>query len=154
CVERANSGGMLTVAEIQRAYEEPIGRQVAPSTVYRLLDRHGWRNVAPRPRYPDADEAARGAFEETAPGGMPRGPTPGPAGASAAVDVPRRRPLRLDGPARRCWAPRGSRPVVGARLARKYIYAFSAISPYGGVLDSLVLPVGRRRDDVAVLGGG
>jgi len=32
------------------------------------------------------------------------------------------------------------RPVVGARLQRKYLYAFSAVSPHDGVLDSLVLP--------------
>ena len=32
------------------------------------------------------------------------------------------------------------RPVVGARLERKYLYAFSAVSPHDGVLDSLVLP--------------
>lgn len=32
------------------------------------------------------------------------------------------------------------RPVVGARLERKYIYAFSAVSPHDGVMDSLVLP--------------
>jgi len=46
----------------------------------------------------------------------------------------------LLGTPRRCWAPRGLRPVVGARLQRKYIYAFSAVSPHDGVLDSLVLP--------------
>ena len=46
----------------------------------------------------------------------------------------------LLGTPRRCWAPRGKRPVVGARLERKYIYAFSAVSPHDGVLDSLVLP--------------
>ena len=46
----------------------------------------------------------------------------------------------LLGTPRRCWAPRGTRPVVGARLERKYIYAFSAVSPHDGVLDSLVLP--------------
>ena len=40
----------------------------------------------------------------------------------------------------RCWAPRPVRPVVGARLQRKYLYAFSAVSPHDGVLDSLVLP--------------
>ena len=32
------------------------------------------------------------------------------------------------------------RPVVGARLQRQYIYAFSAVSPHDGVMDSLVLP--------------
>lgn len=46
----------------------------------------------------------------------------------------------LLGSPRRCWAPRGTRPVVGARLERKYLYAFSAVSPHDGVLDSLVLP--------------
>ncbi len=46
----------------------------------------------------------------------------------------------LLGSPRRCWAPHGTRPVVRARLERKYIYAFSAASPHDGVLDSLVLP--------------
>ena len=46
----------------------------------------------------------------------------------------------LLGTSRRCWAPRGTRPLVGARLERKYLYAFSAVSPHDGVLDSLVLP--------------
>jgi len=46
----------------------------------------------------------------------------------------------LLGTPRRCWAPRATRPVVGARLERKYIYAFSAVSPHDGVMDSLVLP--------------
>ena len=46
----------------------------------------------------------------------------------------------LLGTPRRCWAPHGIRPVVGARLERKYLYAFSAVSPHDGVLDSLVLP--------------
>lgn len=46
----------------------------------------------------------------------------------------------LLGTPRRCWAPRSVRPVVGARLQRKYLYAFSAVSPHDGVLDSLVLP--------------
>lgn len=46
----------------------------------------------------------------------------------------------LLGTPRRCWAPRGVRPVVGARLQRKYLYAFAAVSPHDGTLDSLILP--------------
>jgi transposase len=76
-VERAQAGGMLTVSEIQQAYEEHTGMQVAPSTVYRLLDRHGWRKVVPRPRHPKADVAAQAAFKKTAPHGTPRGRSPG-----------------------------------------------------------------------------
>jgi transposase len=75
-VQRAEAGGMLTVAEIQQAYQEQLGKEVAPSTVYRLLDRHGWRKVVPRPRHPKADVAAQVAFKKTAPNGMPRGRAP------------------------------------------------------------------------------
>jgi hypothetical protein len=46
----------------------------------------------------------------------------------------------LLGTPRRCWAPHGVRPVVGARLQRQYIYAFAAVSPHDGVLESLILP--------------
>lgn len=76
-VERAQAGGMLTVAEIQRAYQEQVGKAVAPSTIYRLLDRHGWRKVVPRPRHPKADVAAQAAFKKTSPPGTPRGRAPG-----------------------------------------------------------------------------
>lgn len=76
-VERAQAGGMLTVAEIQQAHQELTGKAVAPSTIYRLLDRHGWRKVVPRPRHPKADVAAQAAFKKTAPRGTPRGLAPG-----------------------------------------------------------------------------
>ena len=46
----------------------------------------------------------------------------------------------LLGKPRRCWAPIGVRPCVGARLLRKFSYAFAAVSPHDGVMDSLVLP--------------
>ena len=75
--ERAEAGGMLTVVEIQQAYQEQLGEEVAPSTVYRLLDRHGWRKVVPRPRHPKADVVAQAAFKKTAPHGTPRGRAPG-----------------------------------------------------------------------------
>jgi transposase len=75
-VQRAEAGGMLTVAEVQQAYRERAGKEVALSTIYRLLDRHGWRKVVPRPRHPKADVAAQGAFRKTAPRGTPRGLAP------------------------------------------------------------------------------
>ncbi len=46
----------------------------------------------------------------------------------------------LLGSPRRCWALLGIRPVVGARLERKFTYAFAAVSPHDGVMDSLILP--------------
>ncbi len=47
---------------------------------------------------------------------------------------------RINDP-RRCWAPRGFRPEVGRQIVREYTYAFGAVSPHDGVLDTLVLPV-------------
>jgi transposase len=76
-IERAQTGGMLTVADIQQAYQQQVGKSVAPSTIYRLLDRHGWRKVVPRPRHPKADVAAQAAFKKTSAGGRPRGRAPG-----------------------------------------------------------------------------
>jgi transposase len=40
----------------------------------------------------------------------------------------------------RCWAPAGLRPSVPAQLVREFTYAFAAISPHDGTLDSLILP--------------
>ena len=46
---------------------------------------------------------------------------------------------RINDP-RRCWAPRGLRPQVCARIVREYTYVFAAVSPHDGALDTLVLP--------------
>jgi transposase len=62
---RARAGGVLVVSEIQAAYEEAVGHRVAKSTVYRLLARHGWRKIAPRPRHPKSDPAKQAAFKKT-----------------------------------------------------------------------------------------
>lgn len=62
-VQRAKEGNRVTVKEIRLAYEERIGRAVVPSTVYRLLARHGWRKGIPRARYAKADLVAQSVFE-------------------------------------------------------------------------------------------
>src|SRR5205807_1479126 len=36
-------GEQVTITQIQQAYEEQVGQVVAPSTITRLLQRHGWR---------------------------------------------------------------------------------------------------------------
>lgn len=40
----------------------------------------------------------------------------------------------------RCWAPRGVRPSVPSQIVREYTYAYAALSPHDGTLDSLILP--------------
>jgi transposase-like protein len=41
---------------------------------------------------------------------------------------------------RRCWAPPGVRPEVNTQLVREDEYAFAAVRPQDGTLDTLVLP--------------
>ena len=53
------------VNEVKAAYEEIIGHSVPKSTVYRVLARHGWRKIAPRPRHPKFDPEKLEAFKKT-----------------------------------------------------------------------------------------
>ena len=55
--QKAQSGGVLVVSEIKSKYEELVGHPVHKSTVYRMLKRHGWRKIAPRPRHPKMDSS-------------------------------------------------------------------------------------------------
>lgn len=50
----AAEGKVLTVAEINQAFEERLGRKLPHNYVYRVLRRHGWRKVMPRSRHPKA----------------------------------------------------------------------------------------------------
>lgn len=63
-VKRAKAGGVLDVAEIRAAIEAEIGHPVAKSTIYRLMARHGWRKIAPRPRHPGRDPSAADGFKK------------------------------------------------------------------------------------------
>jgi len=62
--EKAKGGQVLVVNEVKSAYEEAVGRVVPKSTVYRMLARHGWRKIAPRPRHPKADPEKLEAFKK------------------------------------------------------------------------------------------
>lgn len=64
-VERAKSGSIVTCAEIHSAYESRVERNVDESTIYRLLARHGWRKIVPRPKHPKADRQKQEAFKKT-----------------------------------------------------------------------------------------
>jgi transposase len=62
---RAQSGEIATTAEIQQAFEARIGHEVDDSTIYRLLNRHGWRKLMPRPKHPQASKEAQEQFKKT-----------------------------------------------------------------------------------------
>lgn len=62
---RAEEGKIATAGEIKRAFEAQIGHEVDESTIYRLLQRHGWRKPVPRPRHPKANQEAQDQFKKT-----------------------------------------------------------------------------------------
>jgi transposase len=64
---QAECGEIATVAQIQHAFEERIGHEVDDSTIYRLLKRHGWRKLMPRPRHPKADPQIQEQFKKNFP---------------------------------------------------------------------------------------
>jgi len=51
---QAEQGQLVVMTPLKVALEEKLGRRVKPSVVYRLLDRHRWRKVAPDTRHPKA----------------------------------------------------------------------------------------------------
>lgn len=58
-------GGILEVSQVKAAYEQAAGHRVPKSTVYRMLARHGWRKIAPRPRHPKSDATLQAEFKKT-----------------------------------------------------------------------------------------
>ena len=61
----AGQGGMAEMSLVCRAYQQQVGHEVARSTVYRLLARHGWRKLVPRPQHPDASREVQEAFKKS-----------------------------------------------------------------------------------------
>jgi len=64
---QAECGEIATVGQIWRAFEQRVGHSVDDSTIYRLLNRHGWRKVMPRPKHPKSDLETQEAFKKTFP---------------------------------------------------------------------------------------
>ena len=61
----AREGQMVTAAAMAAELAKRAGRPVSLATLYRILARHGWRKVVPRPRHPEADPDRQEAFKET-----------------------------------------------------------------------------------------
>jgi transposase len=61
----AGQGGMVEAGPLRVAYEKQLEHPVVKSTLYRLLARHGWRKLAPRPYHPDAQAEAQKAFKKS-----------------------------------------------------------------------------------------
>jgi transposase len=64
--DKAGQGELLVVNEIKAALEKHLGRSVHKTTVYRILSRHGWRKLAPRPSHPKRNQQEAEAFKKGA----------------------------------------------------------------------------------------
>jgi transposase len=65
--EQAKAGGILVVSVIRAALAQRLGRSVKPSVAYRLLERHGWRKVAPDTHHPKSDPVAQEEWKKNFP---------------------------------------------------------------------------------------
>ena len=63
--EKAILGQIATAASIKQAYEKLVGQTVHKTTIYRLLERHEWRKIVPRPCHIKADPEEQEAFKKT-----------------------------------------------------------------------------------------
>jgi len=62
--EAARQGQILTAPQLRAGLENLTGRRVSLAYVYRLLHRHGWRKLGPRPRHPQAQPAVQARFKK------------------------------------------------------------------------------------------
>ncbi len=63
--EEAARGEILTAKHLRPKIEETVGKEVTMAYVYRLLHRHKWRKIVPRPRHVKADREAQETFKKT-----------------------------------------------------------------------------------------
>ena len=61
----ATEGHVVEAGAFKRDYDVLAGHPVAPSTVYRLLAKAGWRKIVPRPSHPKKDPASEQAFKKS-----------------------------------------------------------------------------------------
>lgn len=65
-IERARNGQIVVAAEIRAALEARLGRRTAPSTIYNLLHRHGWRKLVPDRVHPQSNAQAQRRWKKKA----------------------------------------------------------------------------------------
>lgn len=56
-IERAVKGELVTVKEMYEDYQNEMNRPVSKFSLYKLLERHNWRKITPRPEHPKKADA-------------------------------------------------------------------------------------------------
>ena len=63
--EQAGRGQVLTTKQIHGRVRQAVGKKVSLDYVYRLLHRHGWRKLGPRPRHVKTDPQAQTELQDS-----------------------------------------------------------------------------------------
>lgn len=63
--QKAIIGGVVEISKVHKIFEETVGSKVALYTAYRLLHRHGWRKIVPRPYHPKQQKDAVETFKKS-----------------------------------------------------------------------------------------
>ena len=63
-LDRAGSGDILTAKHLHPLLCQRLGQDVSLDYVYKVLHRHEWRKLAPRPHHAKQDPAAAAAFKK------------------------------------------------------------------------------------------
>ena len=61
---KSEKGNLVTASRIHEAHGKLLRKNLNPTVTYRLLERHGWRKIAPRPEHPKHDPEAMKRFKE------------------------------------------------------------------------------------------
>lgn len=62
--ERAAKGEVITAKQLHPVISKAAGKEVSLDYVYRVLHRHAWRKIGPRPRHIKADLNAQQEFKK------------------------------------------------------------------------------------------
>lgn len=140
--ERAERGELTTVAQIKQTFEKRVGHEVDETTIQRLLKRHQWRKLVPRPFHPQADKEEQKLFEQNFATLVEE--------AIESRDPKDERPVLKMAQdeacfgriciSRRSWAPKHIRPLVPRHIVREYVYVYAVVAPKEGKMTSLLLP--------------
>jgi transposase len=140
--ERARKGEITTIAPIKHGFEERVGREVDETTIYRLLERHQWRKLVPRPFHPKADKEEQRLFQQEFTTLVEK--------ALESRDPEDERPVLKMAQDEACfgristlirsWAPKPLRPLTPRQIVREYTYVYAAVAPKEGKMVSLILP--------------
>ena len=140
--EAAAKGEITTIGQVKEALEARLGKPLHHSVVYRLLHRHGWRKVWPRPSHVKSEKEVQDEFKKAVPEKVKE--------ILAQRDPRDSKPVALlsqdEGifgrinPPRACWAPEGMRPKVPRQIVRAYVYVYTALCMATGKMTSLILP--------------